>query len=304
MSDDIALDIPVAPYEQDLQPEDFRSLIYSHENRQFIRWWKAIVDPSFNRLSGAAFPQSNKTRWIYEEQNVARYMAIVSDTKNMKRYMPQGSFESGDLTLMCMPDEMPISDHDWVLPLGPTLSGYDARTSIAKEPLIRGQRSEVGVGTLTSSGTAVTGSNTYFSTFLRAGDIVQSAEVPLRVASVISDTSLTLESAPSPAWNGNEFSRCREWLTYYPAQGIEEIRDTTKTYYPNTDFILASDGRTILWNSATGSPTPGATLSVRYDYYPKYMVVAGQILSTHRVQGIAQPQVVTLRIIKPDTLQE
>lgn len=292
-------DVFIPPYQSLLEAQEFRAFIYSDENAQHIRWWRAVVDPAFNRATGKATPQANTVKWLHEEQDVSRFQAIISDARVARRYYPQGSFVLGDLVMMTMPDEIPVDDHDWVCPIGGA-SG-EARLLRSKEPMIRGARIEAGEGTASSAGNVIVGTGTAFSTFLRHGDILDALGQQLRITSISSDTALLLESAPSPAWSGNSYSRRRDLLTYYPAADIEEIRDADGLYIPADDFLLVGE-RTVNW--AGRSPAPGATFSIVYRYYPRYQVVPNMILGSHGIRKLPQPIVATLRLFKPDALQE
>ena len=61
-------------------------------------------------------------------------------------------------------------------------------------------------GTITSSSTSVTGTNTLFLSQVAVGDLIgNSTNGFYRVTSITSNTSLMLASAPSPAFAGSTF---------------------------------------------------------------------------------------------------
>ena len=300
MSDLFAPDVPVASYETSLEPEEWRSFVYGHENSQRIRWWQAVIDPTYQRVTGRANPGTGATRWLHEEQDVSRFRAVVSDSRNMKRYMPQGVFEIGDLSLVCMPDEIPVGDHDWVMPMG--RQAGEAWLLQCKEPLVRGSHQDKLAGVVSSSGTTVTGSGTHFLTDFSGVELIEVNKQAVRVVSVASDTVLTVDQAPSPAWAQNSYVRRRELLSYYPAHSVTDLRDATRRYVHGKDFVLL-DGRNIRWLTVN-SPANGATMSTVYSYYPRYIVVPSMTLGSHGVGHRPQPILVTLRLAKPDTLQE
>lgn len=63
-----------------------------------------------------------------------------------------------------------------------------------------------GTGTLSSSGTAITGAGTSLLTEAPAGTVIHAAGQHVVVASVTDDTHLTLVTAPSPALSGASFT--------------------------------------------------------------------------------------------------
>lgn len=298
MTDLLAPWSPAAPYEQAIEHAEYRAFIYGHPNTQYVRWWRAIINPAISRLTGRG--ASPFSKWIWEEQDVSNYRAVISDVRQMKRYLPHGDFETGDMSMMSMSNEIPVGDHDWVVPMG--IEPRDARTMQYKEPLPRGGFAESPDGTVVSSGTTVTGAGTTFTAF-HAGDILDCAGSQVRIDHIVSDTSLVVDVAPSPSWNGNTFTRRREAVSHYPLKSVEEIRDAEHIYHSESDFTIASD-RFIVWNTAAGSPPPGSGLSIVYQYFPRFMCIPDMHITSHPVQGVASPQVVTLRLVKPETLQE
>lgn len=292
-------------YQVDLDPEDFRSMIYGNENSQVIEWYRAIIDPDYDGTRNQA--DADKFKWLRERQpQAANYRVAIADARVMKRYLPQGEFIAGDLTVMFMPDEMDIGDHDWIIPLGRVeaspLSRTNAKLLTSKEPMQRGKTEIAMAGTISSSGTAVTGIGTDF-TLLRQGDILKAAVRSAIVESVEDEVSLTLADAPGVAWSGNSFVRCVEKLRLYPVAAIEEIRDNTSVYTLGVDYVLADDRRSVQWMSGH-TPAMGARCSVVYKYVPKYEVIGDLGLVNHAVQGVPLPTTYTMRLVPPDTYAE
>lgn len=228
----------------------------------------------------------------------------------MRRYLPQGTLQSGDLVITTMPDELPLSEEDWVLPNGrqigaspPFMELPDARTFVYRQLLIRGASDVAGAGTISSSGAAVTGAGTAFASFVQIGDILRAAGQSFRVTAVASDTQITLDGSPSPAWSSISYTKAVEKLRHCPAVLIEEIRDAASIYKGGTDYALASDEETVQWKSAVNSPAPGTRYSIRYRYLPRYVVLGDMGLQRHVVRGERLPQRVIARIWNQETFR-
>ncbi len=301
-------DIPVTPYEQLFDPELFRAMIYGQVGSQRLRWWRAVIDPTFDRPSGMQNAPAGHEKWLREEQDIAQFCALIQGTQHAWRYLPQGEFETGDLLVTTMPDEIYLGDHDWVVALGKPQAApgfpQTARLLQYKEPLIRGLRTVAQTGTVSSVGAALTGTGTAFLSTLQAGDVVKALAQSLRVVAVADDTHLTLEAAPSPAWTGNSFVKRVDTLLYWPVGVIEEIRDSTMRYTPGLHYQLGADEKTVQWLSGTVSPAPDAPYSVVYRYFPLYEV-QGQQGSDETPMGTAGlPITRTLRLVKPETIRQ
>lgn len=296
------------PFDEQFEPEDFRALIYGAATSQSVRWWRAEIDPSFDPATGIQAASAGKMKWLHTESDVSLYRALISDSSNRKRYFPQGVIEVGDMTIVVMPDEIAIGDHDWVMPIGranETVTGVtNARLLQHKVTLTRGTRVLIGAGIVSSSGTAVVGSGTTFTTTFNPFDVISAAGTKLRIAAIIDDTHLTLESVPITPWSGNNFSRLYDAFLYYPVWRVDSIVDASTRYVENVDYKLAPDGRSILWLSVTRSPAAGAPLSCVYSYYPKYEVLGDLGTRQHGVGGVRLPQTNLLRLVKPDSITE
>ena len=84
------------------------------------------------------------------------------------------------------------------------LVGIDTVTPDAK--LALGTATSSGSGTISSSGTAVTGSGTSFTTELSVGATIIADGKSAMVESITDDTHLTVVSAPASAWSGDAFT--------------------------------------------------------------------------------------------------
>jgi hypothetical protein len=292
------------PFPQNFQPELWRAMIYGSPNRQSFRWWQATIDPTYDRRTGESNKTSEHYKWDHTEQNCGQYRALIADVRAIKKWLPQGEFQSGDIGMVFMPDEVDIGDHDWIQPLGlcaaPAGRPTNARTLQNKEPLVRGLSQVAATGTVSASGSAITGVGTAFLSTFQAGDILLCVNEGLRVASVTDNTHLTVEAAPSPLWNGNTFAKAVDLLLYYPVSEIVAIADASNTYAPGTDFVLGVDGRTIQWQSLH-SPSYNTPYSVVYRYLPLYEVIPDMGVGGFPVGGVPQPVGHTLRLVRPDT---
>jgi len=222
--------IDVDPWESD--PEDFRGLIYGAPNSERLRWWRAVPDPTFAPSSASAQTNAGGKKWLHIEQPVGPFRALVGGTRIVARYVPQGEYLSGDITLTTMPDELPLSSHDYIVTMGDvddTPAPIDARSMIYKETIRRGSIIVAQAGTIASSGTSVTGRGTQF-TLLNPGDILVVARTPLgRIVSILNDTGLILDTPTALA--GNAFSVAREQLKWDTSVFIDYCVDSAGNSY-------------------------------------------------------------------------
>jgi hypothetical protein len=298
---------PTPAMQEDLDPEDFRAFINGAAASQVIRWWKSSLNPNYTLISADFDPTTGQQKWNYQEQcNIAQYRALIRDGQWMKRYGQEGSLQVGDMTIMTMPDELPVGDHDLVVAYGRafTMQGLplNARTLLNKEACTRGRLEIQQNGTVTSTGASVTGVGTTF-TQLGVGALVRAAGQALRITTIASDTSMTVESPPAPIWNSNNYVSLVDQLLYWPVAEIEEIQVAAGALIPGVDYTLNTDEKTINWLSLN-APAAGIGFSVVYRYYPKYQVIGDLGLSNHSIRGIPLPQTCVMRLYKPDSLQE
>jgi hypothetical protein len=306
MSDGFAPEFSLAGYEQQLEPEEFRAMIRTHNLSQRVRWWRSSVDVSYNSRTGFQDAANNKPKWVHEEQDTQGFRAIIQDGRVMKKYQAQGEYTVGDMTCMTMPDELPFGDHDWVVPMGRVLDltrNQDIRLLQFKEGLMRGSRAETLTGTLTATGTAIVGVGTTFTTSLSIGDMIRAAGQCVRVSAITDNTHITADVAPSPVWSGNTFEKLTESVSMWPAFALESVRDAATIYILGVDVTLAADGRSLQWLSAT-SPAFDVPVSLVYRYYPRYQVLGDQGMFNTPVHGVPLPQIVQMRLVKQDTVQE
>jgi hypothetical protein len=307
MSDGFVPEMAVTPYLQDLEPAEFRAMIYGSANAQQIRWWRALLNPAYNARNGAT---DERGKWLHEEVDVSQYRVAISDGRTIKRYLPQGEIQSGDMTVLVMPDEIDLGDQDWVICLGrqrsAPLAGLPSNAPLhtQKEAHVRGELTLARLGVVSSAGAVVTGIATHFLTDAPAGSIVRAAGASYRVLAATSDTRLVLESAPHPTWNENDYTVQAERLLWSPVFDIQDLRDTEQTYVSGVDYRVGDDEQTLVWISGAHCPPPGATFSVMYRNYPRYKVMGDQGLVNHAVNGVRLPSTFTLRLVKLDSMLE
>jgi hypothetical protein len=285
---------------QRFDAEQFREMVYAHPGSEYVRWWRAIMDPSWSPKAGV--PGSGREKWLREEQTgVSDYRAVVQGVQVLRRFYPQGTWEVGDILLTTMPDELPFGANDWICPMGRSGSGsdttMDARVLPFKEAVVRGGDEMAMAGTVSSSGTAITGSGTAFSTALRIGDVLKAAGQSRRVVSITDPTHLAVDTAPSPVWSSVGYVRGREALGRSPAWALELVRDASTTYVVSGDVDLSTDGTELQWASAGASPAAGATVSLAYRHFARYVVLPDYEMTRVRVGGVALPQRVTARLV-------
>lgn len=263
-------------YPLDFDLDQAKSFIATHALAMKCRWWKARLDTTYNDQTGARQTSQNKDQWLRTEQD-GEYIAIVRGSTAVRRYFPAGDIKDEDILLVFDPNLFPLGDHDFVMPYADAHNdcvpeGRPTTTLLDEKELhVRGEVETLQAGLLTSSGTAVTGVNTAFSTTLQAGDLIKAAGQPIRISSVSGNTSLTLASAPSPAWSANQFYKASEAAKVTPVASILAIETNSTTYIEGVDFTLSADEASIQWLTSN-QPAAGDRYALHYSYYPKYVV--------------------------------
>lgn len=289
----------IAVLEDGFDPEEFRAMISTHPTSEHVRWWKAIPSYDMNPLVGLG-DTYGADRWTRIEQSgIDGYFALIQGQRAMRRYLPQGALEQGDIVVTTMPDELPFGEHDWIMPIGKY--GEGARSFLRLEVVVRGGYKQNPAGTISSSGSSVSGNGTSFLDTFRAGDIIEAAGQAFRIESVSNNDSLSIDGTPSPAWAGVVYHKLIDRTLYSPISTIESIYRGSSTYRPGVDYVVGEDMQSIQWLSADQSPAPGQRYGIRYRYYAKYVVQGDMGLQRHIVAGVKLPQVVVARLWKPET---
>lgn len=290
---------PIISQELGFDIADMRSFLYEHPNSTYVRWWRAVADPTFDPRTATPQTTQGHQQWLREEQDVRKFRAVVSGHRIAAKYWAQGVVRTGDIMVTTMRDELPVSSHDQVVPIGKILSHDgtypDARVDIAKEVIVRGSVATAMIGTVTNMGTAVLGTGTEFTKHLRVGSAVSSGRQNFIIAGISSDTLLNLDHIPNPGLNANNITALSEAMTYSPVASIDEIRDSTKKYINGTDYLLASDGVSIQWLLAT-APVAGTRLSMTYRYLQMYVCLPDLGITRAPVNGVPMLQSVLCRL--------
>lgn len=297
------------------EPEAFRSMIYSHPESEHVRWWKRTVASTYNHSLGAQSTSDSVTggagyQVIDMSAPVAARKVIVAEPQLTRKFGEFGKYESGDLVMVGMPDEFPgIGYSDWILPIGN--NGWtpgqapDTRVYRESQSVVRGEVLIPQAGTVVSAGSVVTGTGTAFTSAFAVGDVIVPASNPqpsagLRITAISSDTSLTVESSPAPAWSGIPYLKGVDTLLYHPVAALDDIR-AESTVYASSSYQVSADGSAVQWTDPVLSPAPGTRYSVLFRYQPKYVVVPNMGSLGHVVNGSALPFRLVLRLWQPET---
>ena len=296
------------------------SRLYTSPNAVQFAWYRAIPDPTFDKEAGAIDSAAGRGEYLRELQPGTFWCILDDSSSILKRYMPQGTWESGTVAVSYDPAVTPLSVYDWIVPMAqdglipsvpapgvPLLpaANVKARTYVAKETIVRGAVQRVGTGTVTTSGTNVTGVGTTFSTSFAVGDILAISQFAARIIAIADNAHLTLDVPPPHNFIGIGYCICSDVLTYSPVARVSLVRSQSTSFLPDTDFTVTSGfpaallGDTIHWLSPTRSPAPGERYSVIYDYVARYEltglgskppIVGGASLLASQVASLWKPQ--------------
>lgn len=294
------------------RPEVYRRYLYAHPGSQHLRWWKAIPSSDYDPHRGqraSSDPTANIAAYNYVEQTIPQRMALAYDVDLRTIYSSQGKLVDGDQYLVSMQDELPVGPYDLVALLG-KFPG-ESRTYIHKVTLIRANVLIPQTGTISSSGTTVTGTGTSFQSTLQVGDLIVPSSYPvasaLKVIAIASNTSLTLSGTPTPAWTGMNWSKGVDVLPRGLLASFDTVQ-TDSTVYPTSAYkagtvtIGSQSYDTVQWTDPTNSPGPGARYGVIYRYFPKWMVLPDIGMPGPIVNTRPMPQRVVMRLYQPETL--
>ncbi len=287
--------------------EAFRRQIYTDQNSQRLRWFEAFSDPTFNQDTGEADTKSGHAAMSYCEREDTRHFRalVVPANRGNERHFPQGSLTTGSILVHSMPDELPLSQHDIIVPIGQSdTNGIpNGAWDIGKETIIRGSGPRLlGAGLVSVAGASVTGTGTVFTQFVRPGDILFVLDEPVLVASVTSDTALVLAAAPEQSANLCQFSKATDALRNPIAFAVDQVR-LGAGIVAQGNYELSPSGESLIWKSAASAPPYLGKYAVRYRYFPRYIIrddlgvrpppVNGQFLPqtmvAERMGGTIQP---------------
>jgi hypothetical protein len=322
----------VITYPQRFDPGQFYSYVYSHPLSQEVLWYKAYPNTTYSKQTGLmADATTNPSKWDRQLQITTNRRAIISASRLSRDFTSFGKLELADVVIVSMPDELPLSENDWVVPMGRgelDQAGLRAPSFVAKEYITRGNTKYVGNGTIAASGTTITGTGTNFLTDANIGDIIEAGGEQILITSISNSTRLTVETAPSPTWNGQKYSFCYDNLLFYPAAKLLDVYQdvagndysgqqywatafwdystgiTANTLYdPKADLKIAADGRRIVWKSASMCPKVGEVYGVIYRHYLKYVVLPEVTVQRPSTAGFPLPQTTYARQWGPETFK-
>ena len=267
------------------------------------QWWQAVVNPGYldsNDVIVNGQPEFNRVQRLNPNRADGLYPIVVGSEQLNKSYYRQGTWENGSVPITYYATDMPLAPFDWVIPLGSNGHG-DSITFPEKQNCRRGEKVAACLGTVSNTGTAVTGSGTSFDTTFRAGDLIQFVGQAYPVLAVLSPTSLILATVPESNITSFPYFKLTERLLYPPVASITQIVDASGVIYrPGIDYVLASDMETIQWLSPT-SPSYNVRFGVSYTYRPKYEIT--DLGQKRRLNGgLKQLDIQNAKVWKPENL--
>lgn len=312
---------------QTFSPDAQKKMLRTSPSATQAYWWQALPDPTWDEKVGrttfaASFGQiaAGGTRGEYRRvlQTITPFV-LIQEERVLRKYFQAGTWETGDVAVGFDPEICALSEHDWLVPKGSGILPHqigkpdtntpiiDTRVFTQKEVLTRGESSVSGVGVVSVSGVAVTGTGTAFLTFFAAGDVFKTVTgLAARVVTVTSDVSLVIDVSTNLA--GMAYSKGVDRLRYGPVARLISVRDEADlSYNPNTDVFSANvsggvapgtEG-VLTWSSPINSPSPGTRYGIQYEHYTRYVITdlgAPGVV----VAGIPMLSLVVGRLWKPD----
>lgn len=294
---------PVWQPSVDYVPVDELARLKASPDATRIVWERAVPDPTYDAQAGASDFAGGHGQWLRIEQP-GEHWAIVSGRQNLlRRFFPQGDWEQGTVAVQFDASVTPLSLFDRISVIGQSDDEAGKPYAVSytqKETVVRGGRTQPAAGLITCLGVAVTGSGTAFLSLFQEGDILSAAGKEFVVASVLSDTSLTLAAAPPP-YQFMPFGKSTDPLLYPPATSLQYAATGVQAYQPNLDVSLTPKGDALQWHSAQFSPLPGTRISVIYSYLPKYQITDMGVRPPV-VSGKQGLSTVTATLVKPEQL--
>ena len=170
-------------------------------------------------------------------------------------------------------------------------------------------------GSVSSSGTTITGNGTRFNTAVSVGDYIESGDSFYRVTSVNSDVEIEVGTAPSPALDGSAYrtvltriNRPQDQLAVYPldytairtvkdSEGVSEFEYTVMQKFAN----VTSAGGSVTIDRTSATNSGGSGIGTRFST----SVAAQEILVTQASNPITPIDgvTVTLGTVTTDSIQ-
>ena len=271
-----------------------------------VQWFRAIPDTGYDGQAGRIDAGNSQGVFRYEPQDGIYRVIVQSLSAMLRRFYPQGDWESGECTLAFDPNTFPLSIFDRIVlqpPRSEEASLYPkGLVYTQKERMVRGADTAPAAGTVSAAGPILTGIGTQFTQdFLPGGCIHFSGQSAL-ILSIEDDTHLTL-SAPSllPVF-GSAIAKGIDLPLYAPIGSLIHVRSSSgDIYVPGVDVAVSADRNTLEWLSPLFCPLPGQTYSLIYTYHPTYQVsdMGTKLISPGGQAGLVTT---TARLLKPERL--
>lgn len=100
----------------DFRPELWRDRL--DRMGEQIRWIRRMACPCVTPATGRPArdcPKCSGTGWLWEEQDVSAYRALITNQMPRQIFSSLGQFQLGDILCQTMPDEIPLAPRDAVI---------------------------------------------------------------------------------------------------------------------------------------------------------------------------------------------
>lgn len=266
------------------QPAMHKARLATAPTATRVRWWKALIDPSYNARSGVSVFDSTRVGKFRRTEVTGEHWCIIEGEKLLRRYFQPGTWEQGSIAVLFDPEETALSEYDWIVhtgmgqvgngqdaPLSPSV--IDTRTFTQIQVVVRGETSKDLSGTVSIVGDVVTGIGTSFTTDFSPAQILTLADDrQFVVLSVQNDVSLTLTAPVTPGVSGMAYGKGLDSLLYGPLAKIDDVLSVNASFQVGIDCRIDSTQENIEWLSPLTCPLPGERYSVRYSYLPRYVI--------------------------------
>lgn len=278
----------------------------TNPNAVQVNWWRAKPNPSYDQSKGRpTYDGASDGMWI-RTQETGEFWAVIQGEKVMRRYFQPGTWETGDIAILFDPNEMDLSEYDWIVQVGQGNAppgAIDARTFRQKHVLVRGAEKVACGGTVSVTGVNVVGVGSSFLSDFSVGDLLALQNgFTGRVDTVLTNTTLTLAGALPGNVVGMAYKKAVERTLYSPVARLVSVETASTVYVVGVDVEIAQDLVTLNWLGAN-QPAPGEKIAVSYDYYTRYVITdLGQ--KDMVVRGTPLLSLVVGRLWKPERLNQ
>ena len=272
------------------------------------QWFRAVPDTGFDPARGKIDAAGAGGEYRYEPQPGTHSLIVQDSTAVLRRFFPQGDWESGTVSFLFDPATFDIGEHDRFIvqpPDGAVATPKAAGLTLTqKEVMLRGKYRTPGAGLLATTGAAGVGTGTAFLSFFLPGDVLMAGHQAAVVLSVQDDLHLTLTAALGRDVIGSDYAKGRDQALYSPLASLDFVRGADGTVYvPGRDVTYSQDRKAIQWLSPLRSPAPGTRYSLIYAYHPTYQVLG---MGRKHAASKGRPLLVasTARLVKPEFLTQ